>query len=283
VPPLSALFWTIIGGPALGLFIGFGTGRLYDPTIGALEAIGNALERWGRSWGGLWGTFVLFMAALWIWGTVAVSIVWYWVMFWTVDKLYEAFVERHTFFNEGLAAFERRDFQSAERLLKAARLAKSDHLSAGVRLAVLGDIYNETGRSEEALEAYRESLAYVPTEIGVRGRVGVAYAEIGRLGDAARILEDALEEEPHNFELLVNLGYVYRSLGQTERAISVLKRGLLLNPDSSLAHQALAEAYWLAGGKELAAEEARTALALNPCADIAEAAQQILKAASAVG
>ena len=75
-----------------------------------------------------------------------------------------------------LAAIERGDWATAERLLTDTRLAAADP----ARLVNLGRVYIATGRTEQALDAWRRALAAPAVQVETLGGRWVSTDQLAR-------------------------------------------------------------------------------------------------------
>ncbi len=90
------------------------------------------------------------------------------------------------------AAIEKKDWATAESLLNDAVKDDPKNYQA---LFYLGYVYNATGRSAEAIEAYRKAVAVQPGVIEVNLNLGILLAQKGS-PEAAKYLRLAMQEKP---------------------------------------------------------------------------------------
>ncbi|MEZ0372084.1 MAG: tetratricopeptide repeat protein, partial [Candidatus Sericytochromatia bacterium] len=90
----------------------------------------------------------------------------------------------------------------------------------------LGRVLEQQYRHAEALKVYREGMARLPCEAGLKQAAGILLMHGGKLWQALPLLESALavSSEPAP-ELLEALAGVLLELGQTERAHQLLSAG----------------------------------------------------------
>lgn len=97
-----------------------------------------------------------------------------------------------------------------------------DH-TRGVALARLG-------RDEEAIRAYRESLARVGPHPKTLQNLGALYGKSGRHEEALRYLREAARMRPDDPGVLADLGVALWNTGSTDAAKEVWNRALRINP-----------------------------------------------------
>jgi len=74
------------------------------------------------------------------------------------------------------------------------------------------------GRIEEAMQAYRESLAINPSYLNANNNLGHALGELGRPAEAIPLYRVALKAQPNHFEVRNNLANALSDLGQLAEA-----------------------------------------------------------------
>ena len=131
----------------------------------------------------------------------------------------------------------------------------------------LGVAAEDEGLIEEAVDAYRSSLAIDHGQPEVHFNIGNALYALGKLVDAERALRTAVEQEPDYVEAWNNLGVVASALGRTPEALSAMRRALALEPAYADAHYNLAETLAAAGDAGGAQRHWRAYLQLDPDSD----------------
>ncbi len=110
-------------------------------------------------------------------------------------------------------------------------------------LGNIGVVYGQTGRLEEALKAYQDTIA-IHTEIGHRlgeandlGNIGNVYLHLVPLEEALKPLQDALRiHQEIGYRLgeanqLGNIGIVYRQMGRLEEALESYQDALKIDKE----------------------------------------------------
>ena len=126
---------------------------------------------------------------------------------------------------------------------------------------------SDTGRQDEAIEAFRQVLESVPGHIDAMNGLAYAYALKGEnLVDALALAERAVRSNPFSGAYLDTLGWVHFRFGQFEEAIAFLERAAKLMIEPEILNH-LAEAYREAGRLEEARATWRRSLTLDPGQD----------------
>lgn len=93
--------------------------------------------------------------------------------------------------------------------------------------------YRDSGRLDQALEAFEQASAYDP--VNGRYEVGRAYVlnQLGRRDEAEHALKLALEKTPDRLEAMINLGKLYLASGRLSEAEEILRAALGKNTASA--------------------------------------------------
>ena len=102
----------------------------------------------------------------------------------------------------------------------------------------LGNLYMDTGRYQDAVEAYGKALEITPENVNVRVDMGTCYRRIGDPGRAAEEYRKALTYEPNHPNGQANLGIVLAyDLQEFKQALEVWERYLQVAPGHRMADQ----------------------------------------------
>ncbi len=93
--------------------------------------------------------------------------------------------------------------------------------------ANLADVYVERGRDEEAIELYKKSFELQPRAIP-RSKLGYLHLRRGELDKAVPALEEAIQLDPNAYSPLVNLGIVRYRQGEGQAGAELFRRALEL-------------------------------------------------------
>jgi hypothetical protein len=95
--------------------------------------------------------------------------------------------------------------------------------------ATMGNIYFDSNRPNESIEAYSKALALSPGNPNVMTDRGVMYRRIGDFTKAVEDFTNASNSDSNHFQSLINLGVVYvNDLNQPEKARIALEKALAI-------------------------------------------------------
>jgi tetratricopeptide (TPR) repeat protein len=97
-------------------------------------------------------------------------------------------------------------------------------------------IFEATGRTAEALKAYRDALAKAPTDVDLMLRVGCGGVAAGELDAAEELLHKVLIQRPNAAEANHCLGRVHLARGKLPDAQRLLDRAIELDPNRAPFH-----------------------------------------------
>ena len=133
-------------------------------------------------------------------------------------KLQPNFRDAHR--NIAIAHVQEGDFIKAEpSLRRAIELGAQDGLTMGL----LGYCLNQSGKPNDALQAYRMAKLTMPKEIQWQVGEATALMKLGSLEKAASIYEGILIDEPKRVGIWVNLANIRMQQGESVRAIADLE------------------------------------------------------------
>jgi Flp pilus assembly protein TadD len=133
----------------------------------------------------------------------------------------------------------------------------------------LGLAYDDLGRTDEAIEKFRNAISINPNYAKAYNNLGVAYGKKGQNDKKIQALNIALKLEPDFAKAHNNLGNAYAREGRIDEAIEEYRVALRLKPDYANAYSNLGAVYASQGRIDEAIEEFLKALRLEP--DFAEA------------
>ena len=144
-----------------------------------------------------------------------------------------------------------------------------------------GRAFNEVGRIQEAVEAYRTGLRLHPHSTSLWMGLGVTQRKLGSPG-AEESFQWALHYDPQDGRVLTNLGTLTASQGRMDEAISYLERALKAQSTPPSVYGSLSAAYRRKGMLDQAVDAARQGYELAPGADMANALGLALMATGSV-
>ncbi|MBM3483722.1 MAG: tetratricopeptide repeat protein [Alphaproteobacteria bacterium] len=125
------------------------------------------------------------------------------------------------------AAFGRRDFAEAERLLRVTLAATPRHAGA---LHLLGATCAQTGRHEEAVTLVRQAIGLAPRDASAHNTLGIALRRLGRFDEAIAVYEKALALDPKLVDALGQSRPRASCPGPARRVARALRGGLATAP-----------------------------------------------------
>jgi tetratricopeptide (TPR) repeat protein len=128
----------------------------------------------------------------------------------------------------------------------------------------LGILLGKTGRTQEAIERYREALKHKPDLADAHNNLGLQLANAGRREEAIDHYRRAIQSkteyaEPHN-----NLGIVLLAMGRTQEASQHFEQAIRLSPGFAEAYSNLGSALTASGKSQEAIRQCREAVRLEP-------------------
>jgi tetratricopeptide (TPR) repeat protein len=129
----------------------------------------------------------------------------------------------------------------------------------------LGVALAATGRTGEAIERYRKSLALNNDSSQTHNNLGSALAEVGQMDEAMAQVQQAIELNPDNGSAHINLGHILEVKGgHRQDAIDELTSGIELAPKSSDGHNIYGVILARMGKLDEAIAELQKAVVLAP-------------------
>jgi tetratricopeptide (TPR) repeat protein len=128
----------------------------------------------------------------------------------------------------------------------------------------LGHRLMELGKTEDAIEHYRNALAFNPSFEPAHLNLGFIYSSQGKLAQAIYHYSKALEIKPDYAVAYNNLGNALYRLGQSEKAIPNYLKAIRINPEYAEAYNGLGAALIRQGDLEGAVGCFKEAVRINP-------------------
>ena len=133
----------------------------------------------------------------------------------------------------------------------------------------LGLALEASGRTEEAIQSYRQAVRIDPNHTEAYNNLGVAHAEKGMLPEAVRYYSISLRINPDSDRAHHNLGLVLARQGKMNEAVRHFSEALRINPNYANAHHNLGIALASRGRLNKAVNHLTRAVNIRP--DFAEA------------
>jgi serine/threonine protein kinase/tetratricopeptide (TPR) repeat protein len=132
----------------------------------------------------------------------------------------------------------------------------------------LGNVYRETGKTDEAIKELRRALQLSPKCDACYRRVGGVYLDAGMKDQALRAFQNAITLNPYFWSNYNELGSAYLQFGENKKALDAFRRVVELDPTNPLGHQNVGAVYFSQGKYEESILEFKDAIALQPEADV---------------
>ncbi|MBV9574448.1 MAG: protein kinase, partial [Acidobacteriales bacterium] len=160
-----------------------------------------------------------------------------------------------------------KDVLYAEKALVAAQKAEGLNPALPEVHLSLGSVYNNTGRSVEAVAELKRALALAPNSDEAYRRLGDVYRATGRKQDAISAYQSAVTANPYYWSNHNALGGAYLQFGENERALEEWKRVTELAPDNATGYQNIGALQIRLGQWNDAIPSLQKALRLEPTSD----------------
>lgn len=128
----------------------------------------------------------------------------------------------------------------------------------------LGVALGTQGKTDAAMQQFREALRIKADYADAHNNVGLAFWRQARLEEAAAQYRQALQYDPDSAETHSNLGLVLTAQGRTDEAIAQLSEAVRLDPEFAGAHNNLGNALREAGRTQEAIARYEQAMRINP-------------------
>jgi tetratricopeptide (TPR) repeat protein len=132
----------------------------------------------------------------------------------------------------------------------------------------LGNVYRETGKTDEAIKEFRRALQLSPKCDICYRRIGQVYVAAGMKDQAIRAFQNAITLNPYFWSNYNELGDAYNQFGENTKALVAFRHVVELDPANPLGHQNIGAAYFSLGKYEESILEFEDAIALQPDADV---------------
>jgi serine/threonine-protein kinase len=162
---------------------------------------------------------------------------------------------------------ETKDDSWATRAVSAAEQARAlDDSLLEVQLA-LGNVYQATGRTNEAIVVLNRATEMAPNSDEAYRRLGRVYRSSGRVDEAIAAYDRAVAINPYHWVNSAQLGVTHAMAANYDRAIEALGQVTKLAPDNAAGFNDLGAVYMQAGRPAEAIPVFQQALKLDPLPD----------------
>jgi tetratricopeptide (TPR) repeat protein len=133
----------------------------------------------------------------------------------------------------------------------------------------MGNVLQEQGKLDEAIEVYSKALAIKPDYVDAYHNMGVVLQNQGKLDEAIEAYNKALALKPDYVEAYYNMGNALKEQNKLDEAMEFYTKALALKPDYAKSYYNMGNALQDQGKLDEAIEAYKKALAIKP--DFAEA------------
>ena len=151
----------------------------------------------------------------------------------------------------------------AEELERFVALAPSHPRAVDARQA-LGQVYQASGRLDQAAAHLREAVRLEPRRGAAHGLLGRVLVQQGRIAEGLGELQTSVDLQPGDLDTLRLLGIVQGQSGQLDAAVRTFRRAIELYPKSSRDHYLLGRALAAMGQIAAAVPYFAQAVVLDP-------------------
>jgi uncharacterized protein (TIGR02466 family) len=130
-------------------------------------------------------------------------------------------------------------------------------------LQLIGLLYSQRGKFDQAIEFMRESLRLFPEQAEVANNLGNALSRCGRLEEAVESFLYAIKLLPNFSDAMRNLGICQLRMNRIEEAMSNFRRCLDINPEDAVAQLGLGNCHKARNNFESAIPEYERAIAIR--------------------
>jgi len=116
----------------------------------------------------------------------------------------------------------------------------------------LGLLLINKGAFAEAVEDFQEAVRYLPNDAGVRNNLAVALFNLGRNDEAIAQFRETLKLDPNRWVARINLGLALQKAGQYQEALNCFDQTLKANPKEFDIYNEVANTYALMNQREKA-------------------------------
>lgn len=151
-------------------------------------------------------------------------------------------------YNLGKIQLDLENFKEATKALEKA--IKNWSHSDPKPQTLMGDIYKQEEKYDQALVCFKEALQINPKYFNALHNYGLTLKQMQRPKEAIEIFLEARDVNPDVPELYYNMGNAYYELDDMDNAFANYHKALELKPDFLEAHTTLNELYWRYGHKD---------------------------------
>ncbi len=129
---------------------------------------------------------------------------------------------------------------------------------------MLGVLFSQAGRIQEALVPMQKAVALLPHDAEAHNNLGITLQALGRLGESESSYRRALAINPGYAQAYCNLGTVLQDAGRPDAAEAAYRRALAINPGYAKAYNNLGAVLHDTGRPDASEACYRSALQADP-------------------
>jgi Flp pilus assembly protein TadD len=129
----------------------------------------------------------------------------------------------------------------------------------------MGQIYEATGKSDQALDSYQKALAIQPTSSTINNAIGNVYLQKGDMKSAGKYFQASLSQNAHDPIAANNLAWVYAEQGENlDMALSLATQAKQIAPEMEAVNDTLAWIQYKKGNFRVSVSLAEDAVKKSP-------------------
>jgi tetratricopeptide (TPR) repeat protein/tRNA A-37 threonylcarbamoyl transferase component Bud32 len=132
---------------------------------------------------------------------------------------------------------------------------------------MLGTIYEEEGKNEDAIQEFKQALLLDPVNFGALHQLALVYESLGRLEKAEEAYKEAVKSKSSYWRGYSRLGYFYYIYGRNAEAEKMFRRSTELMVENVLDYNNLIAVYFQLGQDNSALAMFEKSIAIKPNAD----------------
>jgi tetratricopeptide (TPR) repeat protein len=127
----------------------------------------------------------------------------------------------------------------------------------------LADAYNQSGKTFEAIQTYKQAIRVFPNDATLNLKLGNLHYKQGNYTEAVDQYKAAVAKSPNDYDNVYSLGEGYLSQGNYTGAEAQFKKAIQLVPTNSGGYYGLGKAYHKMGRLSEAAEQFEKAISIK--------------------
>ena len=163
-------------------------------------------------------------------------------------------------FNQGVVLQQQGRTEAAIEKFREALVINPNYVGA---LSNLGLLLNKTGQYTEAVGVLERAIQIAPDYASPRFNLGNSWLLLGRFEEAIAHFDEAIRLRPEHAEARANMGVALKALGRVDDAVAHYQEAIRINPDYATAHNNLGDALKALGRVDDAVARYQEAVRIN--------------------